>query len=192
MDLATTDDDSPVRPNIKSLYRTSRRSKAPNSSDKCPSDLPVELLSLEDNSPSSVQPDTATKRKPAKSLKTWRRDKSKHSVKNFKHKARMGGGKAGLQFVVFMANLIASCELLFSFISSHVLRLSVICSRAGWKYWDNYSYDGDYATALDRNDPNYDSEAEEYGGSAKMIVTKSASMTDLQQQSVLYSLNKCL
>jgi len=68
--------------------------------------------------------------KTTKSFKSKQRDRSKHSRKKYKNKARIGGGKGGQR-------------------------------------WDDY---GDYSTALDRGDPNYDSAEEEVAPA--MLFTK--------------------
>ena len=82
-----------------------RYCKGPHFSARCPnkpSDLPLEVPPPEDDPVADPPvPAPAAAVKSTKSLKSSLRDKSKHSVKNFKHKARMGGvGKAGMTLIL--------------------------------------------------------------------------------------------
>ena len=86
----------PYRP--RKFVISCRYCKGPHFSAKCPnkpSDLTLEVPPIEAGLPPTVPTVKSTK-----SLKSRLRDKSKHSVKNFKHKARIGGGKAGSESCV--------------------------------------------------------------------------------------------
>ena len=89
--------------------------------------------------------------KTTKSFKSKTRDRSKHSRKNYKHKARLGGGKAGLSRFL----ILCPCQLgkIFRITWSLLSQIWIVGVR-----WDDY---GEYAIALDRGDPNYDSQEEE-------------------------------
>ena len=82
---------------LKKKSITCRFCKGPHFSFRCPNRKPlkVELPPAEDDPVTDPDPPA----KSTKSMKNHRRDKSKHSIKNFKHKSRIGGGKAGLQLL---------------------------------------------------------------------------------------------
>ena len=92
---------------LKKKSITCRFCKGPHFSFRCPNRKPlkVELPPAEDDPVSDPDPQAA---KSTKSMKSRRRDKSKHSIKNFKHKSRIGGGKAGLQLVNTISSLTRS------------------------------------------------------------------------------------
>ena len=147
---------------LKKKSITCRFCKGPHFSFRCPNRKPlkVELPPAEDDPVTDPDPPA----KSTKSMKTRRRDKSKHSIKNFKHKSRIGGGKAGYLIQFPCLRVLWS---VISFATADYLSTG----------WNDYDREENYATALDRNDPNYDSEEE----GENLVVTRTSSMVNMDQ-----------